>query len=181
MIYSGINIALGTTYGTILEAPPYNWAASIVSVANTGQIVVAIVALPLLGSGSDKIIKWFARRNNGIHEPEYRLVPLVIPIVVGVLSATFYGLAAQHPFVSISHDAYEQKKLCMLTFQIGVPLVRYSIRPVGILLRLRWRKPNMHCLRLGLISHALRPGTSRHLRPQRHNVVRNQLCRCSVY
>lgn len=90
---------MGTTYGSILGAPPYNWSPSVVSVANTGQIVVAVVALPLLGSGSDKIIKWFAKRNNGIHQPEYRLVPLIPPVIVGVISAVVYGEAAQHPEV----------------------------------------------------------------------------------
>ncbi|KAK2049539.1 major facilitator superfamily transporter [Colletotrichum somersetense] len=93
----GVNIALGTTYGTILQSAPYNWKESVISLATTGQIVVAFVALPLLGRGSDWVIKVFARRNGGIHKPEYRLIPLVIPIIVGTLASVIFGQAAAHP------------------------------------------------------------------------------------
>lgn len=93
----GANIALGTTYGTILSKPPYNFPNSSVSYITVGQPIIMLFALPLLGQGSDWIIKWRARRNNGIHEPEARIIPLFIPIVVGILSAVFYGEAATHP------------------------------------------------------------------------------------
>lgn len=62
-----------------------------------GQIVVSFVALPLLGAGSDHLVRYLSKRNGGIHRPEYRLVPLVFPIIVGVLSAILYGQAAAHP------------------------------------------------------------------------------------
>lgn len=94
----GVNIGIGTTYGRIVESAPYNWPHKSTSYANTGQIVVAIVALPLLGFGSDKIIKWKAQRNNGIHEPESRILTLIIPIIVGVITVVLYGQGAAHPF-----------------------------------------------------------------------------------
>lgn len=93
----GVNIAIGTTYGNILHAPPYNWPQDSVSYANCGQIIVAFIGLPLLGQFSDKLIQWRARRNEGIHEPEVRLIPLVLPIVVGVFTAILYGQGAQNP------------------------------------------------------------------------------------
>jgi hypothetical protein len=55
------------------------------------------VALPLLGNGSDYIIKWRAKRNGGVHEPESRLLLLWIPIVVAIISAVLYGLAGSNP------------------------------------------------------------------------------------
>ncbi|KAK3637536.1 hypothetical protein LTR56_013539 [Elasticomyces elasticus] len=93
----GVNIALGTTYGTVLSSPPYNWSQNSVSYINAGQIVVSVIALPLLGNGSDWLIRWRARRNDGVHEPEVRLIPLVLPIIIGVASAVLYGQAAAHP------------------------------------------------------------------------------------
>ncbi|EOA91110.1 uncharacterized protein SETTUDRAFT_101621 [Exserohilum turcica Et28A] len=93
----GINIAIGTTYGTIVTSSPYNWGNDAASYVNAGQIVVAFVALPLLGNGSDKVIRWRAKRNGGFHEPENRLLVLWIPVLVGVISATLYGQAGQHP------------------------------------------------------------------------------------
>ena len=93
----GVNIAIGTTYGSIVTSSPYNWHQSSASYVNCGQIVVALIALPLLGTGSDRIIRWKARRNGGIHEPEVRLLPLVFPIIVGIFTAVLYGQAATHP------------------------------------------------------------------------------------
>jgi MFS family permease len=93
----GVNIAIGTTYGGIVTSAPYNWPQDSASYVNCGQIVVAIVGLPLLGQFSDKLIQWRARRNEGIHEPEVRLIPLILPIVVGVFTAVLYGQGAQNP------------------------------------------------------------------------------------
>jgi len=93
----GVNIAIGTTYGSIVTAPPYNWAQTSASYANCGQIIVAFIGLPLLGQFSDKLIQWRARRNEGIHEPEVRLIPLILPIVVGVFTAVLYGQGAANP------------------------------------------------------------------------------------
>ncbi|KAJ4540460.1 hypothetical protein HRR83_007758 [Exophiala dermatitidis] len=93
----GVNVAMGTTYGNILGAAPYSWAQENISFAMSGQIVVSLIALPALGWGSDWAIKVLAKRNGGVHQPQYRLLTLVFPICVGVLSAILYGQAAQHP------------------------------------------------------------------------------------
>ncbi|KAL4812255.1 major facilitator superfamily domain-containing protein [Aspergillus spinulosporus] len=93
----GTNIAIGTTYATILQAPPYNWPNKSASYVNCGQIVVALLALPLLGHGSDWIAKHMARKNNGLHEPETRIISLIIPIVIGTFTAVLYGQAGQYP------------------------------------------------------------------------------------
>ena len=93
----GTNIAIGTTYGSILSAPPYSWPQNSVSYINIGQIIVSLACLALLGNASDWIIKWRARRNGGVHEPEARLWTLIIPVCVGVLAAVIYGQAASHP------------------------------------------------------------------------------------
>ncbi|KAL2409302.1 hypothetical protein ABEF95_005955 [Exophiala dermatitidis] len=93
----GVNVAMGTTYGNILGAPPYSWAQENISFAMSGQIVVSLIALPALGWGSDWAIKVLAKRNGGVHQPQYRLLTLVFPTCVGVLSAILYGQAAQHP------------------------------------------------------------------------------------
>ena len=92
----GCNIGIGTTYGHILTSAPYNWPQSSVSYINCGQIVTALVALPLFGYGSDMLIKFFANRRGGLHEPETRLIPLIFPVIVGTITAVLYGQAATH-------------------------------------------------------------------------------------
>lgn len=93
----GVNIALSTTYGDVLQAPPYSWSSSVVSFATAGQIIVSFIALPILGFGSDRLVRYLAKRNGGIHQPQYRLVPLVFPIIIGVISSILFGQAAAHP------------------------------------------------------------------------------------
>ena len=92
---SDLNLFL--QYGSIVEGAPYNWPHSSTSYANTGQIITSLVALPIYGFGSDWIIKWFAKRRGGIHEPETRLIPLILPIIVGVITSVLYGQGATHP------------------------------------------------------------------------------------
>lgn len=94
----GVNVTLGTTYSAVLSAPPYSWAAEYISLAMAGQIVVSFVGLPLLGVGSDWLVRTLAKKNGGVHQPQYRLVPLVLPLVVGTLSAILFGQAAAHPY-----------------------------------------------------------------------------------
>ncbi|KAJ5724850.1 hypothetical protein N7493_006578 [Penicillium malachiteum] len=94
----GVNIAIGTTYGDILTGTPYYWPDSSTSYVNCGQIVVAIIGLPLLGHGSDALCRWRARRNEGMHEPETRIILLFFPIIVGTFTAVLYGQGAAHPF-----------------------------------------------------------------------------------
>ena len=53
--------------------------------------------MPLLGWFSDWLITKLARREGGIHKPEFRLPPLIFPTVVGIMSAILYGYAAKHP------------------------------------------------------------------------------------
>ncbi|KXH42374.1 major facilitator superfamily transporter [Colletotrichum salicis] len=65
--------------------------------AMTGQIVVAFLALPILGRGSDWVIKFFAQKNGSVHKAEYRLIPLIIPVIVDTLASVLYGQAAEHP------------------------------------------------------------------------------------
>ncbi|KAL3447535.1 hypothetical protein BJX65DRAFT_307949 [Aspergillus insuetus] len=79
----------------LLLLPNVAWALLLNGL--TLGIVVALIALPLLGHGSDWLAKYKARHNNGIHEPEVRLLPLIIPIIIGVFSIVLYGQAAAHP------------------------------------------------------------------------------------
>jgi hypothetical protein len=112
--FLGTNIGMGTTYATLLEAPPYNWAPKWVGVAQAGQIVVAFIALPALGIFSDKLITYMAKRNDGVHErksrnpvclhgtyprllAETRLIPLAFPVALGVMSTVLFGAGYAHP------------------------------------------------------------------------------------
>lgn len=96
--FLAVNIAQGTTYATVLEGPPHNWNPKWAGMAQIGQIIVAFLCVPLLGFGSDRLITWKARRNNGIHQPENRLIPLAFPIAIGTFACVLFGYAYDRPF-----------------------------------------------------------------------------------
>lgn len=94
----GFDISIIITYGPILVAPPYNWPETSVSLTQIGQFPVAFLAIPLLGWFSDRSVIWMARRNKGVHEPEFRLLTLVFPLILCMILMIVYGLGAQNPF-----------------------------------------------------------------------------------
>lgn len=61
------------------------------------QIIVIILFVPLLGHGGDYFIKLVSKSRRGTYEPEYRLLTLIIPVLVGVACITVYGKIASHP------------------------------------------------------------------------------------
>lgn len=93
----GIYIFNAGTFAGILLAPPYQLSFQDLGSVQAGQIVVCLIFLPLLGYGSDLIIRFMSRRNNGKYKPEYRLIMIGIPSAVGLVCAIIYGQVGAHP------------------------------------------------------------------------------------
>jgi hypothetical protein len=93
----GMYVFTAGTFATILVPPPYGFAFNSLGYVQAGQIVCFMIFLPLAGYGSDWLIKRLSMRNDGVFKPEYRLIGLALPAVVGVISAVVYGQAAQRP------------------------------------------------------------------------------------
>jgi hypothetical protein len=107
----GIYVVMVSEFSSILVAPPYNFPFTSLGFVQGGQIVVSIIMVPVLGYGTDILTKRLARRNDGIFEPEFRLIPFILPCTIVVISCVFFGLAGSHPFswspwvVIISYNA----------------------------------------------------------------------------
>ncbi|KAJ5645613.1 hypothetical protein N7507_011624 [Penicillium longicatenatum] len=101
LLLNGANLGTyvfeASTFSSILMAPPYSFSFNALGYVQAGQIVCCLVFLPLLGYGSDTVIRAFSRRNNGIYKPEYRLPVIAIPAIVGVVCGIIYGQAGVHP------------------------------------------------------------------------------------
>ena len=95
--YLGLYVFQASTFAQVLLAPPYSFAFTSLGYVQAAQVLVTVVFLPLLGYGGDWVIKFMSKRNNGIFEPEYRLLPLAGPTIVAVISAVMYGQAAANP------------------------------------------------------------------------------------
>ncbi|RAH57099.1 MFS transporter [Aspergillus piperis CBS 112811] len=94
----GIYVIGVTEYASVLGAPPYNYPTTSLGLVQGGQIVVAMIMVPVLGYGGDQLYKLVARRReNGTVESEVRLIPMLLPIVVLLISCVIFGRAASHP------------------------------------------------------------------------------------
>jgi hypothetical protein len=84
-------ICMLNTSAAVFQAPPYLMSTGINGLINISSIVGIVVFCYLGGALTDKIAEWAARRNNGVYEPEARLLALVFPFVfipVGLIMYT---------------------------------------------------------------------------------------------
>jgi len=110
-----------TTYASVFQAPPYNMSPGISSLINIASIIGAFIGGYAGGGLTDKIAEWQARRNNGIFEPEARLVALVIPFFAVPLGTLMYGLGVQNqtswavPFIGYGFVNFGQVTIPAIT------------------------------------------------------------------
>lgn len=95
--YLGLYIFHASTFATILMSPPYSFKFESLGYVQGAQIFACLIFLPLLGYGSDIVIRWMSRRNGGTYKPEYRLLVLGVPAIIGVICTIIYGQAAAFP------------------------------------------------------------------------------------
>jgi len=67
---------------SVFQAPPYNMSPAVNGLINVPSLIGHILGAISGGYLTDKIAELQARRNNGIFEPEYRLMALIIPLLV---------------------------------------------------------------------------------------------------
>ena len=91
--FLGVYVYQASTFAQILVAPPYSFQVGWLGFVQMAQIIDCIIMLPLLGYGSDMIVKFMSRLRNGVFEPEYRLISLAIPAVAVVCGCVLFGQA----------------------------------------------------------------------------------------
>lgn len=67
-------VAQSYVLAQIFQYPPYNLSASGVGYLSLGPFLGGMLAAIFLGLSLDPMIKWAAKKNNGVYEPEYRLL-----------------------------------------------------------------------------------------------------------
>lgn len=81
--YIGQYCVIAFTLAQIYSYPPYLLTPSGIGLMSLGPLVGAVLGSLSLGLISDPIIRWASRRNKGVFEPEYRLLPIFPVLVVG--------------------------------------------------------------------------------------------------
>ena len=78
----GFFLAALSVNSSVFQAPPYNMSPAINGLINIPSLIGHIAGAISGGYLTDKIAEWHARKNNGIFEPEARLVALIIPLII---------------------------------------------------------------------------------------------------
>jgi hypothetical protein len=78
----GFSLAALAINPSVFQAKPYNMSPAINGLINVPALIGYVLGAIAGGYLTDKIAELQARKNNGIFEPEYRLVALIIPLII---------------------------------------------------------------------------------------------------
>jgi hypothetical protein len=88
-------LAFAVTSSQIFSAPPYNFTVTQVGAINLSGFVASLLGTFISPWLSDYLATRLAQRNNGIYEPEFRLVILIPYILLAVPGSIAFGASIQ--------------------------------------------------------------------------------------
>lgn len=88
-------IVVGGILAQVFTAPPYNFTISGVGLVAVAPLIGAIIGAFITGPLADWVVKFMSRRNNGIYEPEFRLVIIFVTLTIGGMSFFGFGWSLQ--------------------------------------------------------------------------------------
>ena len=75
-------LAIGNTAAFVFQSPPYNMSPGIQSLIFVPGLIGCTLGTIWGGALTDRYTQWKTRKNNGIFEPEPRLVSLILPLLI---------------------------------------------------------------------------------------------------
>ncbi|KAF4537473.1 MFS transporter [Lasiodiplodia theobromae] len=78
----------------VFSAPPYNFTSAGIGLMNLGPFVGNLIGSFYTGVLSDRSVRWLARRNAGVFEPEMRLYLLPLPALLMAGGIVMFGVTA---------------------------------------------------------------------------------------
>ncbi|KAF2661911.1 serine/threonine kinase 16 [Lophiostoma macrostomum CBS 122681] len=99
VLYGFITYGLSTSWLVVMisvlaqlfTVPPYNFSVSSVGLISIAPLVASLLGF-MAGPINDWTVKKLARWNKGIYEPEFRLAPNILTLILGI--AGFFGFGA---------------------------------------------------------------------------------------
>lgn len=96
-VATALYVAPSYVISQIFSAPPYNLTSAGVGYLFVGPLVGGLVGFAFLSFVSDPLIRFLARKNGDVYEPEYRLLPMIGGITAGV-GLMVFGYMAENSF-----------------------------------------------------------------------------------
>lgn len=88
-------VAQAFVLAQIFSLPPYNLDASGIGYLSLGPFIGGVIGSVVLGFVLDPMIVWATKRNNGVYEPEYRLLAMAGALLTGAGLMAFGYMAEQ--------------------------------------------------------------------------------------
>ena len=82
-VFVTLYVVIAFIMAQVFAPPPYLLSPTAIGMLSLGPFVGGLIAAVLMGAISDPLIKWCARRNGGVYEPEYRLLPAFLGFASG--------------------------------------------------------------------------------------------------
>ncbi|KAF2111558.1 MFS transporter-like protein [Lophiotrema nucula] len=80
---------------TAFSAPPYNLNPAQIGLTNLPLLAVGLIGSPISGWMADAVVKYMARKNNGVFEPEFRLTLMLIATPLATAGFLGFGMSVQ--------------------------------------------------------------------------------------
>lgn len=88
------NVVINFMLGQLFGPPPYLLDSAQLGYLAGGPMVFGTITCILFGTLSDRLAKWASKRNNGIYEPEFRLITMLFAPILSTIGYFCFGLFA---------------------------------------------------------------------------------------
>jgi hypothetical protein len=85
------NVVINLLVAQLFAVPPYNLSTAQVGYMFTGPIICGLLGCAICGLTSDPVCRFLAKRNEGIYEPEFRLVIMILNPIFCSLGYFLFG------------------------------------------------------------------------------------------
>lgn len=90
----GWTVFIGIILAAIFIMPPLFWTEVKTGYAYTGAFLGALGGFLLVGLLADWSAKWMTRRNNGIYEPEFRIILVLPQMIIGCTGLYLFAVTS---------------------------------------------------------------------------------------
>ncbi|KAJ7757704.1 MFS general substrate transporter [Mycena maculata] len=103
VLFGGLIYGLGITFlvlfavsvSIIFSQPPYNFSSASVGLTYAGPLISAFIATVIAGPLTGLCARVLSKRNKGIFEPEFKLLPIILYLIFGTMGFVGFGMALQ--------------------------------------------------------------------------------------
>ena len=93
----GWTVFIGIMLAAIFIGPPLFWDEVNTGYAYTGAFLGSVIGFLIAGGLADWSAKYMTRKNNGVYEPEFRIVLVIPQLVFGCTGLYLFGVTSSKP------------------------------------------------------------------------------------